>query len=190
MPRKNLNVDGNFGGRQCKVRKRGNSSSSSSSLVKNYHLKRAILMGKRGGSSTPVPMWKMRNSRSPSLKNDNAFKNLAPKGAEKNRDFSVSARKLAATLWEIDWFPSSRVKREYSEDKISVVENVRQERISNASKLDPFHSAISERMDPAEVGYHRRRASAGSQKLLLGDCNLASNNSLHTCLIEVRQLFA
>ncbi|KAL2536063.1 hypothetical protein Fot_17454 [Forsythia ovata] len=187
MRRQNLNVDGKIGGRQCKVRKRGNSSSSSSSLVKNYRLKRAILVGKRGGSSTPVPMWKMMNSRSPSLKNDNSFKNLAAKGGEKNKDLSVSARKLAATLWEIDGFPSSRVKRQNLEDKISGVEYVRKERILNSPKLDPFHSPISQRMDPSEVGYHRRRASACSQKLLQADCNLAGNNSLHTCLIEVDQ---
>ncbi|CAI9785850.1 unnamed protein product [Fraxinus pennsylvanica] len=187
MPSKNLNVDGKFGGRQCKVRRRRNSSSSSSSLVKNYHIKRAILVGKRGGSSTPEPMWKMVNSRSSSLKNNNEFKNLAPKGAEKSKDFSVSARKLAANLWEIDGFPSSRVTMEDLEDKISVVENVRKETVLNSPKLDPFHSAISERMDPSEVGYHRRRASAGSQKLPQADCNLASNNSLHTCLIEVDQ---
>lgn len=187
MPRQNLNVDGKIGGRQCKVRKRGNSSSSSSSLVKNYRLKRAILVGKRGGSSTPVPMWKMMNSRSPSLQNDHSFKNLAPKGGEKIKDFSVSARKLAATLWEIDGFPSTRVKRENLEDKISGVENVRKERILNSPKLDPFRSPTSERMYPSEVCYHRRRASAGSQKLLQADCNLAGNTSFHTCLIEVDQ---
>ncbi|XP_022851382.1 uncharacterized protein At5g41620-like [Olea europaea var. sylvestris] len=146
------------------------------------------LKGKRGGSSTPVPMWKMKNSRSPSIQNDHSFKNLAPKGGEKNKDFSISARKLAATLWEIDRFPSTRVKMENLEDKISGVENVRKERILYSPKLDPFHSPISERMDPSEEGYHRRRASTGSQKLRQADCNLAGNTSLHTCLIQVDQM--
>lgn len=94
-----------------KVRKRGGSSSSSSSLVQSYRLKRAVLVGKRGGSSnstTPVPLWKM-NSRSPSLQNDSGnssklFKNLqqTAKGTGSEKDLSVSARKLGATLWEIN----------------------------------------------------------------------------------------
>ncbi|MCD7462715.1 hypothetical protein HAX54_049250 [Datura stramonium] len=115
----------NWNGQQCinKVRKRGGSSSSSSSLVQSYRLKRAVLVGKRGGgggsnSTTPVPLWKMNSSRSPSLQNDSGsgsklFKNLQQQqtakaiGTEKgntttNKDLSVSARKLGATLWEIN----------------------------------------------------------------------------------------
>lgn len=98
MPRKTLNVDGGIGGGggggiKCnKVRKRGSSSSSSSSLVRNYRLKRAILVGKRGrggGSSTPVPTWKMSSAK-------------ASGGDCRGKEKSVSARKLGATLWEIN----------------------------------------------------------------------------------------
>lgn len=102
----------NWNGEECnnKVRKRGGSSSSSSSLVQSYRLKRAVLVGKRGGgsnSTTPVPLWKM-NSRSPSLQNDSGnsskiFKNLQQQTAKGTvSDLSVSARKLGATLWEIN----------------------------------------------------------------------------------------
>ncbi|KAK4409101.1 hypothetical protein Sango_0491100 [Sesamum angolense] len=165
MPRQNLNVDVRIGGRKCKVRKRGCSSSSSSSLVENYRLKRAFLVGKRVGSTTPVPMWKMMGSKSPSLENDKAFKYLAAKGGERAKELSVSARKLAATLWEIDGWPSPRVKRESLVDEVGVV---RKERILESSKLgsmvlalsDLFHSPVSQRMDPPKVGSHRRRASA------------------------------
>lgn len=91
MARKNLNVDG---GIKCnKVRKRGSSSSSSSSLVRNYRLKRAILVGKRGGSSTPVPTWKTS-----SVKGGGG----GGGGDSRGKEMSVSARKLGATLWEIN----------------------------------------------------------------------------------------
>ncbi|KAK6163613.1 hypothetical protein DH2020_000477 [Rehmannia glutinosa] len=195
MPRQNLNLDGKIGGRKCKVRKRGCSSSSSSSLAQNYRLKRAFLVGKRLGSSTPVPKWKMMSSKSPSLmENDGAFKYL---GGEKARELSVSARKLAATLWEIDGLPSTRVRRECLEEKINEVGIVvRKERVMGSSKLgsmalvlsDLSHSPVSERMDPPKVDSHRRRASAGSQKLLQADCNLGGAKSLHNCLVEVDQM--
>ncbi|PIN20716.1 hypothetical protein CDL12_06568 [Handroanthus impetiginosus] len=199
MLRQNINVDGKFGGKKCKVRKRGCSSLSSSSLVQSYRLKRAFLVGKRVGSSTPVPLWKMMSSKSPSLgNNDKAFKYVAAKGGEKAKEFSVSARKLAATLWEIDGFASPRVKRESEnlEDKLSELEVVRKERTLESSKLgsmplhlsDLFHSSVSERMDPPKVGSHRRRASAGSQKLLQADCNLGGAKSLHDCSVENTQV--
>ncbi|KAI3461268.1 hypothetical protein Pfo_017931 [Paulownia fortunei] len=195
MPRQNLNVDGKVGGRKGKVRKRGCSSSSSSSLVQNYRLKRTFLVGKRGGSTTPVPMWKMMSSESPSMENDKAFKFLAGKNAEKAKELSVSARKLAAILWEINGLPSPGVKRETLEDKISEVGVVRKERILESSILssmelglsDPFHSTVSERMDPPKLGSHRRRTSAGSQKLLQADCNLGGATSVHNRLVQVDQ---
>lgn len=132
MPRKNLNVDGGgIGGGHCKVRKRGSSSSSSSSLVRNYRLKRAILVGKRGGSSTPVPTWKM-SSKSPSLKNEMY---VATKGFDKGKELSVSARKLAATLWEINGVPTPKLKDDL-EDKKSEIERFKKERLSKSSKLE------------------------------------------------------
>lgn len=96
------------------------------------------------------------SSKSPSMENDKAFKYLAAKGGEKAKELSVSARKLAATLWEIDGLPSPRVKRDNLEDKKSEVGIVRKERVLESSKLgstalvlsDLFHSPVS------EVGLH------------------------------------
>ncbi|XP_073156786.1 uncharacterized protein [Henckelia pumila] len=188
---KNLNVDIRIGGRKCKVRKRGCSSSSSSSLVQNYKLKRAFLVGKRVGSSTPVPLWKMNGSKSPSLEFDNGFKYVAAKGGENAKDFSVSARKLAATLWEINGLLPPRTKRENVEDKTSEVGIVRKERIfepnmdSMALALpDQFQGPVSEGMDPSKAGRHRNRASSGSQKLLLPDHALGRANSFSN-LVEI-----
>ncbi|KAG6433114.1 hypothetical protein SASPL_104721 [Salvia splendens] len=179
MPRQSLiNVDVKIGGRKCKVRKRGCSSSSSSSLVQNNRLKRAFWVGKRPGSSTtPVPRWKMMTSKSPSLNY------VATKGDEKARELSISARKLAATLWEIDGLPSPRVERESLDDRKSEVGGVVRmlELGSTALVLsDPFRSPLAERMEPhpPKMASHRRRASASSQKL-------DSTKSPHNCLLEV-----
>lgn len=154
MPRQSLNGDGR-NGRSCKVRKRGGSSSSSSSLVRTYRLKRAVLVGKRGGSSTPVPMWKMMDaSRSPvSQNNANSSKYLEANGGDRGKELLVSARKLAATLWEINGVSTLRGKENV--EKMSEGENGRKGRGGlKSSKLgsnslalqlsDPSHSPVSE----------------------------------------------
>lgn len=137
-------MDVKIGGRKCKVRKRGCSSSSSSSLVQNNRLKRAFLVGKRVGSSTPVPKWKMMSSKSPSMEND--------KAPLKARELSISARKLAATLWEIDGLPSPRVRREKLDERKSEVGGFRKEESKLGSTAlvlsDLFRSHVV-----AEVGF-------------------------------------
>ncbi|XP_057807129.1 uncharacterized protein LOC131021837 [Salvia miltiorrhiza] len=198
MPRQNLiNVDVKIGGRKCKVRKRGCSSSSSSSLVQNNRLKRAFLVGKRVGSSTPVPRWKMMSSRSPSVESDKAatLKYLATRGGEKARELSISARKLAATLWEIDGMPSPRVRRDNFDDRRSAVGGVvrLEEAKSGSTALvlsDLFRSSVAEGMEPLppKMTSHRRRASASSQKLLQVDSGLGGTKSPHNCLVEVDQV--
>ncbi|KAL3618748.1 hypothetical protein CASFOL_037410 [Castilleja foliolosa] len=180
MPRQNLNLDGKIGGRRkCRVRKRGCSSSSSSSLYQKYQLKRVFLVGKRMGSSTPVPKWKM------SVENDGSFK------CEKAKELkmSVSARKLAATLWEIDGLSSTR-------SKINDIGNVRKQRsLLEFSKLGSMpllfshlsNSCVSERMDLLKVASHRRRTSVGSQKIKQSDCDFGGVKSIHDCSVEVDQ---
>lgn len=103
-----------------KIRKRGCSSSSSSSLVRRYRFKRAILVGKKGGSSTPAPLWKTR-TRSPysmathhhHAQHKNGTLPYSASGVpSKDKELSVSARKLAATLLEINDLPPSKVNKE------------------------------------------------------------------------------
>lgn len=126
----------------CKVRKRGNSSSSSSSLVQKYRFKRAILVGKRGGSTTPVPTW-MTSSKSPTLAmlNAESTKCTPPQNGSKAKEVSVSARKLAATLWEINGIPSPRVKKDL-EDKNEVRSREKVARLPHLS--DPSYTPFSE----------------------------------------------
>ncbi|KAF2615464.1 hypothetical protein F2Q70_00007732 [Brassica cretica] len=84
----------------CKIRKRGGSSSSSSSLARQNRFKRAIFAGKRaaqdnGGSGTPV--------KSISAAKTPVLLSLSPgkHSVDQFQKLPVSARKLAATLWEI-----------------------------------------------------------------------------------------
>ncbi|KAF8364875.1 hypothetical protein HHK36_033142 [Tetracentron sinense] len=194
MSRQNRNMEGLIRG-PCKIRKRGcSSSSSSSSLVHNYRFKRAILVGKRGGSSTPVPTWKM-SSRSPS---SNVGIVESPKyppsqNGGKVKPTQVSARKLAATLWEMHDIPSPRVKEDL-EEKLIKKEMSGRERINRSVHSgslprhlsDPSHSPVSERMDRSGTGSHRRRPSAGSQRLRLTDYNVGGLDSVsNSSLMEI-----
>ncbi|WCJ41878.1 hypothetical protein M5689_022717 [Euphorbia peplus] len=144
---------------QCKIRKRGNSSSSSSSIINKYRFKRAILVGKRGGSTTPVPTWKT-TSKSPSLTMPNADSSAKCPlltGGGKPIEASVSARKLAATLWEINRVSSS-----------SNLEDTKHPRVEKLPHLsDPSYNPVSEKMDQSRGNGHsyRRKAPALSKKV-------------------------
>ncbi|CAL5430830.1 unnamed protein product [Camellia sinensis] len=105
MPRQNRVVEGLILG-SCKIRKRGCSSSSSSSssfVLQNYRFKRAILVGKPRGSisSTPVPSWRTTAAALDSPK-------YAPSQSGGGRSRPVSARNLVATLWEMNEVPLTR----------------------------------------------------------------------------------
>lgn len=97
----------------AKTRKRGcSSSSSSSSRIRHYRLnKRAIAVGKsRAGlgigvvgsrSTTPVPTWRNTPSRT-------AIE--SPRYSQSGKPAQpVSARRLAATLWEMNEIPSPKM---------------------------------------------------------------------------------
>ncbi|XP_062004069.1 uncharacterized protein LOC133721462 [Rosa rugosa] len=171
-----------------KIRKRGcsSSASSSSSIIQNYRFKRAILVGKRGGSTTPVPTWKLMGSRSPASALRGAMESpkYAPsqgggvsKGKQSPRP-PVSARKLAATLWEMNDVPSPRVKEEVDERRMRKEIRAREkERVARSLRSgslpphlsDPSHSPVSERMDRSGTGSFHRRSSSISQRLRLTD---------------------
>ncbi|XVF05109.1 hypothetical protein REPUB_Repub05bG0143300 [Reevesia pubescens] len=171
------------GKRACKIRKRGCSSSSSSSLIQKYRFKRAILVGKRAGSTTPVPTWKTATTKSPSLAMPSAefpIKGSPKTLVTKTKEASVSARKLAATLWEINTIPSPQAKEELEKKdrrrKASRVTKMAHTLPPNLS--DPSYSPISEKMDGGRIKSHRRRASIVSQKFQATDYKLGSLDSV------------
>ncbi|EEF38579.1 conserved hypothetical protein [Ricinus communis] len=156
----------------CKIRKRGNSSSSSSSIVQRYRFKRAILVGKRGGSTTPVPTWKT-STKSPTLSMPNAESTKCPpsQSGGKTKEASVSARKLAATLWEINKIPSPK-NLELAGDTKELRSGEKVARFPHLS--DPSYTPISEKMDRSRGNGHRRRASLVTKKVHLSDYHLDS----------------
>ncbi|RYR68371.1 hypothetical protein Ahy_A03g014865 isoform A [Arachis hypogaea] len=183
--------------KQNKIRKRGCSSSSSSSLVRRrrYRFKRAILVAKKGVMATHQHQHD----------EDHIHGALdSCECGESSRDLSsVSARKLAATLWEINDFPpppppSSRVKKKGFDDEIveqmrSCKEAVRGREkkavsLSRSELLrqlsDPSRSPNSERMIRFEGDCFKRRLSALSYQHQSGDYYLDTHRS--ASLIEVK----
>ncbi|XP_009340875.2 uncharacterized protein LOC103932948 [Pyrus x bretschneideri] len=193
--------------RQCKIRKRGGgSSSSSSSLVRRYRLKRAILVGKRGGSSTPVPTSKTVSAaaaaRSPCVatmmanggeEHDEmatlqqqrrpASKHGGGSGGKGKEVVSVSARKLAATLWEINEQEQTAFRK-----KASKVAQVPSLAGSLPPKLsDPSSTPISERRNGSGNAGRQRGLSAVSQKLPLNHYQMGGFQT-HTTRASLTQL--
>ncbi|CAO2839283.1 unnamed protein product [Amaranthus hypochondriacus] len=191
-------------GDATKIRKRGCSpSSSTSSVIQNYKFKRAILAKKKGGglnggggSSTPVPTWRMVGSRSPSIvlrvsATTGASPRYPPSLSGRSRSGQgqgngqppVSARKLAATLWELNGLPSPKLRGEENmkEKRRGRRENVRRS-WNNSGSLpphlsDPSHSPVSERVERSGNSSHRKRESSMSRKLRLEHFDSVSNAS-------------
>jgi len=146
-----------------KIRKRGCSPSSSttSSVIQGYKFKRAILVGKRGGgmgSSTPMPTWRMVGSRSPSLILRAAAASTSPRyppslsGRSRSGHVQVhppvSARKLAATLWELNELPALSA----GAHEESAGRREKGKRSVNSSSLPPHLSDPSHSPTASEVG--------------------------------------
>ncbi|CBI30346.3 unnamed protein product, partial [Vitis vinifera] len=187
MPRQNHGIQGLIPG---KIRKRGcSSSSSTSSVLQKYRFKRAILVGKRGGSSTPVPTWRLMNSRSPASAM-RAMESPRSMGGGKAKQAPVSARKLAATLWEMNEMPSPRADDE-KRSKREVRGRERVARSLHSGSLpphlsDPSHSPVSERIDRSGTSSYRRKTSSISQRLRLADHNVGVMDSFSSAsLMEI-----
>ncbi|XP_039051481.1 uncharacterized protein At5g41620-like [Hibiscus syriacus] len=186
-----------------KIRKRGcsPSASSSSSVIQNYRFKRAITVGtKRGGSSTPVPTWKLmmrspssvsklRSAESPKYVGSQSENKVKGQGQQQQQP--VSARKLAATLWEMNEIPSPIRKGRNDERRRKEGRERGIARSVHSGSLpphlsDPSHSPVSERMDRIRTASHRRRASSVSQKPRFIDHNVgALDSTSNASLMEI-----
>ncbi|GLT40688.1 hypothetical protein SLA2020_148020 [Shorea laevis] len=191
-----------------KIRKRVCSSppSSSSSMIQNYRFKKAILVGrKRGGSTTPLPTWKLM-MRSPS--SASALRALeSPKYAasgngskvkvQQQQQQPVSARKLAATLWEMNEIPSPGIREASEERKVRKERKEGRggrERIARSVHSgslpphlsDPSYSPVSERMDRSGTGSRHRGALSISHRPRLTDNNIGVFDSVsNASLMEI-----
>lgn len=137
-----------------KIRKRGcsSSASSSSSMIHNYRFKRAILVGKRCGSTTPVPTWKLMRALDSPKYPPSSHTAGGGNNKPKHHQPPVSARKLAATLWEMNEIPSPSVKEAREEGSRLKKELRAKERVARSMRSgsfpphlsDPSHSPVSE----------------------------------------------
>lgn len=146
MPRFNQSPEGFING-GCKIRKRGCSSSTSSSLLQSNRYKRAILIRGKGASTKPVPMWRM-NGRSPSSSgriSDSSWCRISNYGCS-GTQATVSARKLANALWEMSR-NSSALEFEKLKEKIAKREK------SGDYKLKRSIEVISPPRRPSDEGH-------------------------------------
>ncbi|XP_073154520.1 uncharacterized protein [Henckelia pumila] len=186
-----------------KIRKRGcSSSSSTSSRIRSHRLnKRAILVGKNraglsighGGSrsTTPVPVWRTTPLRSAI---ESPMCSQSAKSAQ-----PVSARRLAATLWGMNDIHSPKmsernvemIKQHWKMDGVKTVS--KREKMQPGWGLhlgsrylpphlsDPSHSpTISEKMDRSGMGSHQRRSPSVSQRLRSAYQNVGALDSFST----------
>ncbi|XP_010454494.1 PREDICTED: uncharacterized protein At5g41620-like [Camelina sativa] len=178
--------------RGCKIRKRGGSSSSSSSLARQNRLKRAIFSGKRtaqddgggdGGDGTPVKS--ITTAKTPVLLS------FSPEELPPEHQFlksSVSARKLAATLWEINdgTDPPPLVNSNIDCLGSKKPSRNRAKRPTEFSSIafplkssDPISRLSSERIDLREEDIVRKR-STNPPKLELIEYKTIGTNSVKT----------
>ncbi|XP_022982908.1 uncharacterized protein At5g41620-like [Cucurbita maxima] len=174
MPRQNVAAELIPG----KIRKRGcsSSASSSSSILQNYRFKRAILVGKRTGSRSPASAFP--STESPTHE-------LHQCGSARSKQAPVSARKLAATLWEMNELPLTTVKEGHerkSRKEMKAIEKTTRSIHSGSLPphlSDPSHSPVSERGDRLGTG-SRRTTPSMSQRLKLADHGVGVLDSVRT----------
>lgn len=154
-------------------------------------------MGKKSGYNTPAPMWKT-SSKSPSMAthHHHATKNTALHSSrsglpfKEKKEISVSARKLAATLWEINDLTPSRIKKESmkSNKERDKVERLCRSVLLGPQKLDPLVSPFSEvkqRTKGIEVDGCKRNVSDLSQQFHFVDpCFRGMDAGCNADLIE------
>ncbi|KAJ4868952.1 Uncharacterized protein Rs2_49504 [Raphanus sativus] len=166
--------------RGCKIRKRGGSSSSSSSLARQNRFKRAIFAGKRaaqdnGGSGTPV--------KSISAAKTPVLLSLSPEKhhVDQFEKLPVSARKLAATLWEIsDGGTDPALNSERDNLRSKKPSRNRRKKPTEISSHDfpPNSSDPISRFGPERIILHERETVPQRQQLI--EYKTTGTNSVKT----------
>ncbi|XP_072958677.1 uncharacterized protein [Typha angustifolia] len=166
----------------CKIRKRGCSSLSSaasSSALKKNRLKRAILVGRRGGSTTPIPAWKTNaGSSSYSTKVSETSQTKQSYNCGEGLRASISARKLATALWQMNGVPSAEMIRDLQEKIIK--KEMRRRRRGNITRLihPGSQSTVTEISDQSRISTHMRIIPVSNQKSLSNEQSRRSSDLL------------
>lgn len=113
-------------------------------------------MGKRGGSSTPVPTWETTaRSVCGTMQNTEFLKQNSKVDGCKGKEVSaLSARKLGATLWGIDQVPSKKKDLETKNDPKLVRRNrEKSSKFPSQSTSWPPHLSDPSYTPFSEVGF-------------------------------------
>lgn len=111
----------NTGRAQLKKRGLSSSSATSSSRTK-IKLKRPLLINRRGGATTPAPMWKTNGgSRSSCTDAPGISQNYQSPEVVDGFEGPVSARKLVSVLWQLNNDIKDRDLSELSHNSVSDV---------------------------------------------------------------------
>ncbi|XP_020107403.1 uncharacterized protein At5g41620 [Ananas comosus] len=158
MLRHNVGTNGSVNGPR-EIRKRVSCSSSTSSssstypsLKKNHSIKRVIVVRKKGRSTAPVPISSGSNS-------SESFKNRESYNCAKGVRASISARKLATLLWQMNKFPSDKMAGDLEE---GVLKEAR--RRGSSARSSVSHCAISEVKNQSRARNHKRMIPLAHQK--------------------------
>ncbi|CAL9119798.1 unnamed protein product [Musa textilis] len=163
MPRDN-SCGNKFLHGHCSIRKRVTSPSSKSFASKNHRIKREIFVAKRGPSTTPVPVWRLRALSPHSASGfSEASRHRQIHDDVKDTRASVSARKLGNALWELNSTASPRIPKDLQERRLMTEIN-RRDRTSGSSMAgcllhrlsDSAHKPISELCNRSQTSGHRR----------------------------------
>ncbi|KAJ3697292.1 hypothetical protein LUZ61_000997 [Rhynchospora tenuis] len=108
---------------RVQLKKRGLSSSSATSSSRTkIKLKRPLLIHRRGGTTTPVPMWKTGGgSRSSCVDAPGISQNYRSPEVLDGIEGSISARKLVSVLWQLNNDIKDRDLSDYSRNSASSI---------------------------------------------------------------------
>lgn len=114
---------------------------SSSSMSRNYRIKRPVLVTKRRRSSNPVFLWRMNNRPShltPGITETSWYRSWG--GSAKDTQLTVSARKLANALHTLSYISSPITDKNQRERNFPSDMKIR----NHLSKFNPSRSPITE----------------------------------------------
>ncbi|KAG6473678.1 hypothetical protein ZIOFF_067595 [Zingiber officinale] len=117
------------------------SCSSSSSMLRNYRIKRPVLVAKRRRSTTPVSSWRVNDRPScltPSITETSWYRSL--EGTARDTQATVSARKLANAFHALSFISSPITDKNQRERAFPSNMKIR----NHQSKFNPSRSPITE----------------------------------------------
>lgn len=117
------------------------SYSSSSSMLRNYRIKRPVLVAKRRRSTTPVSLWRVNNRPSrltPEITETSWYRSL--EGSARDTQVTVSARKLAYALHTLSYISSPITDKNQRERNFPSDMKIR----NHLPKFNPSRSPITE----------------------------------------------